>query len=502
MSRWRATAGLASLVATLLVAPQRLAGESPAGDARAEAREAARLLDRALAPYAALAEGERTVLEAAYEGTLDLEGHYRRPHETRPMVSRQRFLTDGRGHVRLDWTRREPGDDAGATESTLVLGGRVLQRASEDAPWKELSGVEADDARYMATLGLPVEFAREARANAAEARVVSGRGDVVAAPLCGALRSLRLDGGRVATVERVRADTRLGDVLDRVAYEGYSTQAGVPLPAVLQIEQHESDSAWRLDAKLAEARRRPLAPGELDLPPGLAPAAAARAVRVERLAAGVFALVLEDVDLRALAVEAEDHLILLETGLTGDAGERLVDALRERFPHKPIRYALFGHYHPHYTGGLRAAIDAGATIVVAPGNEAYVREIAARRFALAPDRLARSGRALRVEVLRGRREFGRDLVALDIGTRSNHTDEYLVFYVPRARLLYQGDLGWFTRADGTRVAGSRAAGLLEALDAAGLEVERLVQSWPVAGNAAEISMAELRQLVAARQQKR
>ena len=46
------------------------------------------------------------------------------------------------------------------------------------------------------------------------------------------------------------------------------------------------------------------------------------------------------------------------------------------------------------------------------------------------------------------------------------------------------------------MASRRARGLIQALDAAGVKCERVVQGWPVKGNASEIKMRELRELVA------
>jgi hypothetical protein len=71
------------------------------------------------------------------------------------------------------------------------------------------------------------------------------------------------------------------------------------------------------------------------------------------------------------------------------------------------------------------------------------------------------------------------LDAIDIGEASQHTAEYVVFYLPGARVLLEGDLGWFTRDDGTPRVGGRAAGLLAALDARGLAIDTMVQTWPV-----------------------
>ena len=116
-------------------------------------------------------------------------------------------------------------------------------------------------------------------------------------------------------------------------------------------------------------------------------------------------------------------------------------------------------HHPHYVGGLRALIAEGATVVTTPGNEALVRQIAAFPFRLRPDRLARSPRPLSLQTFDKRYELSdptNRIVAVNIGDRSQHTAEFVVFWLPQARLLFETEQGWVT-VNGTVRASRRAA---------------------------------------------
>jgi hypothetical protein len=139
----------------------------------------------------------------------------------------------------------------------------------------------------------------------------------------------------------------------------------------------------------------------------------------------------------------------------------------------------------------------GATVVAPPLGADYAREFAARPFRSPPDALARSGRAPAIEPFTGQRSFRDDtneLVAIDIGKDSHHTDEYVVFWLPRQQLLFEGDLGWFMGPDGPRAGGTRARGLVKAIDDRRLPVVTLIQSWPTVG-AATLPLADLRTLL-------
>jgi hypothetical protein len=397
----------------------------------------------------------RTPLALRYAGTIDYEGHYRRPGETRRFESEQRYYTDGLGRARLDWATWAKGDTARAPESFLVIGTGVYHRDSPSSPWRSLEGVRARLARFQVEAGFRTRDRIEARAH-----------------------------------------PRYGDVRDSVVFR--------PRPGAdtMLVVLHELGSRWRLEQRLAESSDVPfpeslLANPTSPLPAKPDPEALGTEPVIVPLAPGVYRADMEDLDSRSLIVEFADHLAVAEFAESSRNGERLVDALARRWPAKPIRFALFTHHHPHYTGGLRALIAAGATIVTTPGNEAFVREIAARSFRLDPDRLAREPRPPSIRTFSDRIELADSsnrLVAIDYGERSEHTDEMVVFWVPRAKLLFETELGWFWR-DGVLRASSRAGPLLDWIAEQGLDVDRLVQGWPMRGNEWEVARERLARLV-------
>ena len=69
----------------------------------------------------------------------------------------------------------------------------------------------------------------------------------------------------------------------------------------------------------------------------------------------------------------------------------------------------------------------------------------------------------------------------DIGSLTEHTDEYLIYYFPHEKLLVEGDLASFPESGEVRRARKATRGLSEAIRRLHLDVEKIVQTWPLAG---------------------
>lgn len=419
-----------------------------------------------------------------YLGTLHYEAHFRHPGDVRPYHSREVYSTDGRGSARLDWTTWEDGDTVFIPETYLLAGDRVFHRDTPADAWQECRGARALRGRLQASAGIPA---------ALQSAMEIGH------PEFGRLwiRSQ----GRVERFTRLWPHPRLGDVRDTVAF----AYAGDELaPDSLTLALYMRDSNWRLTGRRVSwssapqpdslfsipARPEPMSPNEED------DSLAVMSPLVE-VAPGIWSADLDDIDSRTLIVEFTDHLAVIETAVGSANGERIVDAIHRKWPAKPIRVALFSHYHPHYTGGLRALIAEGATVVTTPGNEAFVQRISEYPFTLEPDRLAMNPRDLRMVTFADRHEISdatNQLVAFNYGPRSDHTDEFVLFWFPRQKLLFETEQGWVGSGDQLR-AGRRAKNLLAWIAEQKLDVERFVQGWPMRDTAAILTRAELDSLV-------
>ncbi|PJJ60454.1 MBL fold metallo-hydrolase [Hymenobacter chitinivorans] len=303
-------------------------------------------------------------------------------------------------------------------------------------------------------------------------------------------------------VERVTVlshDELFGDVQTTFTYQDYVRQGPLRFArtvAVAKINGRVLDTVT-VGAVAAVAT----APALLARPAGYQLAAAKPEVpasSVEHFRPNLHLLNLPHTDDRVLVVEFRDFLVVAEAPLSSENGEYIIREARKIAPNKPIKYFVFGHYHPHYLGGLRAFVAAGATILGGPGTADYVRYLAQAPHTLQPDSLQRHPRSLAFEEVAQIKTITDGTFTMQIhciGAQSAHTNDYLIYYFPTEKLLFEDDLVWIKREGGPRKASARQAGLTQAVQALKLPIDTVVQSWPVAdyGVKTIIPYAELEQ---------
>ena len=133
--------------------------------------------------------------------------------------------------------------------------------------------------------------------------------------------------------------------------------------------------------------------------------------------------------------------MLIETPQHDARTLAVIAKARELRPGKPLRYAVNTHHHHDHSGGVRAAISEGLTIVTHSGNVAFYRDVARRSHTLQPDALARASRSPTIVAVGEKRVFQdrSRTVELYHVRGSPHTSTMIVAYLPTERMLVQAD---------------------------------------------------------------
>lgn len=138
----------------------------------------------------------------------------------------------------------------------------------------------------------------------------------------------------------------------------------------------------------------------------------------------------------------------LEQG-SSELSEAFIQKIKEKLPGKQIKYLIVTHYHSDHSGGARAFMAEGATILTTPGNKSFFEKMSSASYALQPDRFSRSPRPVRIETFQQKRTVSdgvRTVELINIG-RNPHSNDNVIVYIPAEKILYQGDLFYFDTGD-------------------------------------------------------
>ena len=244
--------------------------------------------------------------------------------------------------------------------------------------------------------------------------------------------------GRPVRIESPGTHINLGDVRLTTTYADYAESAGglrLPTRFATKVDDFttgEYQVTYRAGTESLEA---PAAAKS-----AAAPAPPAVTVAVEELARGVWFLAGQSH--HSVVVAFADRLVMIEAPQSEARSTVAIARARELRPGTPLTHLVMSHHHFDHSTGLRAAIAGGLTVVTHTGNEAFVKEMAARPFTRMPDALATAPKPVIVEAVGDTKTITdgtRSLVLYHVAG-SPHSDTMLMAYLPTERLLVEVDV--------------------------------------------------------------
>ena len=308
--------------------------------------------------------------------------------------------------------------------------------------------------------------------------------------------TLWIDAGtkRLARLDWLRDDAVDGDQLASYEYTGYRVEKDIPVPTRL-VERRNGELVrddtltYVFDTRPADSLFAAPTSGygqaEDFRPTGV------EAEPVRKLAENVWLLQQLPGGNRVMFVAFRDYVLVFEAPTPQAAAGAVLDAVKRTVPGKPVRYVTFSHHHDDHGGGLRPYIAEGLTIVTTPKNRPFVEHVANAKHVLRPDALSRAPRSPVVETFTRKRVFtdGDMTVELhDIGPTS-HVDEIVMAYLPKEKLIFQGDLLILPMRGEPGPATTLTAEFSKAIERLGLDVQTIAGVHGPVGTIADLRTA-------------
>ena len=295
---------------------------------------------------------------------------------------------------------------------------------------------DAAPERMLMLWATPIGFVKAAMANNATTKANGGKTDV--SFTVGGKYKMEGTVNAQGQVEKVRTwidQPIVGDMLIETTYSGYKDFSGLQLPARF-VQTQDGYPAY--DITVSAVTVNPAV--DIQVPQNVRNFQPPPArVESQKLAEGVYYLT--GGSHHSLAIEMADHIVVVDTPLTQARGEAVLAKAKELIPNKPIRYVVTSHHHWDHLGGIRAAIDEGATIVTHQSNKAFLERVAKTPHTIAPDRLASSKKAVKIQTVgdNGRLTDGKRVIELHRLQGYDHTGDMMIVYLPAEKILGEPD---------------------------------------------------------------
>ncbi|SHF99122.1 hypothetical protein SAMN05444362_11364 [Dysgonomonas macrotermitis] len=151
---------------------------------------------------------------------------------------------------------------------------------------------------------------------------------------------------------------------------------------------------------------------------------------------------------------------------------------------------------------MRAFVHKGATVLSIQDNYEYITEQISNLHTITTYSLQLESKPLQFETIDKDKPYiisdGKyEMQIIFIGDKSNHTYDYLTFYFPEEKMLYQGDLLFIPEKGEMKKLSKRETSCYNVVKNHKLKVDTVLQAWPV--NAYNIKwkipFSELEQIV-------
>jgi len=363
--------------------------------------------------------------------------------------------------MRMDFTRDNPeGLVQGGGLGPLAKPERQIQVVSGTSAWNEstpgagfIPGSTATPAsgavrdRLLQLWTTPFGVLKAAEQAGASAKVtMEGGATVITFPLSGKLAGITMKAtlnakNQVEKVETPVDDPVLGDIVIETTYSDYKDLGDITSDVLFPSHIVQKQGGFPvLDLTITKADLNnpyvvfPVPEAVEQAPP------ATPKVEAQKVADGVWYLA--GGTHHSVAVEFTNYVVLVECPQSEERALAVIQAVKTTIPRKPIRYVVNTHHHFDHSGGLRACVAEGATILTHADNKPYYEKVWAQPHTLNPDTLAKSPRKPVIEAVVDKRVLtdGKRTLELYHLEGSNHATTMLIGFLPQEKILIEADV--------------------------------------------------------------
>ncbi len=349
----------------------------------------------------------------------------------------------------IDYSSRSSKEELTRVEQTPAIRGGGAPFAGEQKQVNLVSGqyawnqpgpnpqpaLAAAEERQLQIWLTPHGFLKAAMENNATAK--KGKGGTVVSFTSG---RFKVDGTIDAQNMVTKTDTWLpnpvlGDMLVETTYTAYKDFNGVKFPTMIVQDQGGFPV---LDLAVTSAQ----ANVDLSLTvPDAVKTATMAPIKVEsqKLADGLWWI--GGGTHHSVLVEYPNYLVMIEGPLNDARSMAVMAEAKKLVPNKPIKYLVNTHHHFDHSGGIRAYVAEGATIITADVNKPFYEKTFKAPRTMEPDELSKNPKPATFITVKDKYVLSDGGRSLEVYRRQGdeHNIGMMMVYLPKEKVLVEAD---------------------------------------------------------------
>jgi hypothetical protein len=142
-----------------------------------------------------------------------------------------------------------------------------------------------------------------------------------------------------------------------------------------------------------------------------------------------------------LIVAMPSFLVVFDAPINEWQSRWTIDAMRQKYPGKPIKYLVLTHQHNDHTGGARTYVAEGASVIIGAPGKAYFEKVFAAPHTVNPDQLQKNPKPVSVTEFADQMSIkdGDDEIRL-YKIANSHSEPMVIGHIVRSNVVWVTDL--------------------------------------------------------------
>jgi glyoxylase-like metal-dependent hydrolase (beta-lactamase superfamily II) len=142
-----------------------------------------------------------------------------------------------------------------------------------------------------------------------------------------------------------------------------------------------------------------------------------------------------------LIINQKDGIVVVDAPTDNGQSKWVIDAAKAKYPGKPIKTLILTHHHNDHTGGARAYVAEGASVIVPAPDKAYFETVIKTAHAIEPDPQQKAMKPANVQEVKDTLALKDDNVDLVLYNIPNpHVDGMLIVHDVKDNVVWVTDL--------------------------------------------------------------